>query len=631
MLLYAVILAIVSELIATTSSPPPSATIRAGTLLLHRCTPRSEYYCGSITRALDPAGAVRGTVEVGFTFLPHADLAKPSAGTIVAAEGGPGYPSSGSSDSYRALFGPLLHRHDLLLMDDRGTGRSGAVDCRPLQSAPVITLRDVTRCGAALGKRADLYGTALAADDLGALLRALRVLRVDLYGDSYGTLFVQVFAARHPERVRSLSIDGAYPAAGDDPWYPSYGPAIRHAFDIVCRRSPQCNAQHGTALSRIERLLRTLRHDRSRTTPAKLAFVMASAGLNPIAYRELDAAARAYLSGDRVPLNRLVREAYDYQERNPGGVGDHSQGLFAAASCQDNPQVYDMRLAPAQRRRAWEKALARQHAQNPHLYTPFIIDEFLAIPLDFSYVPMCQSWPVASAAHPAGTPISKSSRMPDVPTLVLGGELDTITTPRQGDAAARLFKHAHRVIVSNTGHVTAVRDPYDCASRMVRTLIASHSVDSRCAQTIPPLRLVPSFSLSSSQVQAAAALPGNSATLAQLRAVADAVLAASDALARASALGVIHGDGLRGGGFTAGKRGNLTRIRMDNVAWTDDVPVYGKISFDAATGKATALLRIAGAASGNLSATWDAYNADARTVISGSISGNVVRATMPAL
>ncbi|MDP9025510.1 MAG: alpha/beta hydrolase, partial [Candidatus Eremiobacteraeota bacterium] len=440
----------------TVKSP---AQRRIGSITLRSCEPASTYYCGALERRLDPSGKIAGRIGIGFTWLRHGDPGAAPASTIVAAEGGPGYPSGASRASYRTLFGTLLRSHDLLLMDDRGTGRSGAIDCEPLQSRPVTMLSDVARCGAALGVTSDLYGSAFAADDLDALLSALAIPKVDLYGDSYGTFFVQVFAARHPQRVRSLTLDGAYPAVDDDPWYPSYAPTIRHAFTIVCERSRECRARPGTTLSRIGELLRVVRRARAPIAPAQLAFVMDSAGLDPLAYRDLDAAAGAYLAGDTVPLQRLVREAYVYEERNAGTAVDHSQGLFAAASCQDNPEVYDMRAAPRSRERQWKRILNAKISSDPQLFDPFTIPEFLAMPPDFSYVPLCQSWPVA-LEYPAGHAVPHAARMPRVPALVLTGELDTITTPAEGDAAAALFPGAHRVIVANSGHVTAVGDTH---------------------------------------------------------------------------------------------------------------------------------------------------------------------------
>ena len=120
-----------------------------------------------------------------------------------ATEGGPGYPATLSRDDYLALFEPLRRRHDVLLMDNRGTGQSGAVDCRDLQTAEKWTVELTAACGRSLGIRASLYSTAYAADDLAAILEALDAAKIDLYGDSYGTYFEQVFAVRHPNTLRS--------------------------------------------------------------------------------------------------------------------------------------------------------------------------------------------------------------------------------------------------------------------------------------------------------------------------------------------------------------------------------------------------------------------------------------------
>ena len=92
----------------------------------------------------------------------------------------------------------------MLLVDLRGTGLSGALDCPALRKTVADYVRRAGRCARQIGPRRDLYGTHAAANDVAAVLDALRVPRVDLYGDSYGSYFGQVFAARHGDRLRSL-------------------------------------------------------------------------------------------------------------------------------------------------------------------------------------------------------------------------------------------------------------------------------------------------------------------------------------------------------------------------------------------------------------------------------------------
>lgn len=598
-----------------------AAALLAGSLALHPCVAHQAYYCGSLTRPLDTTGRIAGRIDIGFTWLPHARHNVPSAGTIVAAEGGPGYPSGASRDEYRALFGPLLSTHDMLLMDDRGTGRSGAIDCRALQGGS-MTLPAIARCGAQLGSAAGLYGSAEAADDLDALMGRLGVTRADLYGDSYGTFFVQTFAARHPARVRRIVLDGAYPAGGLDPWYSSTTPTIADAFDAVCRRSPQC-AVRGAAMPRIRRVLARLRSRRGPIDPSQLAFVMDTAGLDSLVYRDLDAAVRALLErADDVPLRRLVREASDFEESAASDPREESNGLFVAASCTDNPQAYDMRLAPVFRQAQWRSIERRSAASNPQLYAPFTVREFLSIPLDYAYVPLCQNWPVAPAGHPAGQPFPPGTQMPDVPALVLTGDLDTITTPSEGDAAAKLFARSQRVIVRNTGHVTAIDDPWNCASALVRTFLAGQSVNTSCAARIPATRLVDTFPRTRSEVPPAAIARG-SASVGALRDAANAVAAAGDAMARAQQFGTAAGKGLRGGRFSVASTGTGSRIELRAVRWTVDFPVSGTVDWNRATGAVAARLHAPGLLE---TATWNAMagtRARIRIVEPGSVEATV--------
>jgi pimeloyl-ACP methyl ester carboxylesterase len=301
--------------------PKAPAELTVGSLRLHRCSTNAAW-CGEVMRALDPKGAIADPLSIHFEFYRHTAPGEPE-GMLVATEGGPGYPATLSRDEYLELFAPLLATHDFVLMDNRGTGQSGALDCPDLQSATTWTLELIGACGASLGDRAALYSTAYAADDLAAILDALKVDRVDLYGDSYGTFFEQVFAVRHPKRLRSIVLDGAFPLdAPDYGWYPTYGPAVRDKYNIACARSASCAARGGSGMEHIQPLLDALRaepfaahatdadgEDIAFTADAsRLAIVMYSGSPALTTVRDLDAAARAFTAGDRAPLLRLMAE-----------------------------------------------------------------------------------------------------------------------------------------------------------------------------------------------------------------------------------------------------------------------------------------------------------------------------------
>jgi pimeloyl-ACP methyl ester carboxylesterase len=604
------------------------ATLHVGSVLLQPCL-GSGYYCGTVPVPFDPARQVRGKIDIALAWLPHANRGTRAAGTIVAVEGGPGYGSIGSRSIYHALYAPLLDTYDMLLVDNRGTGRSSAIVCRPLQHAPIMKLRDVTSCGQRLGRTSDLYGTALAADDLAAVLSAMRIHQVELYGDSYGTFFAQAFAGRHPKRVASIVLDGAYEVTGGNPWYPSGAPTVRHAFDAACMRSPVCNGLPGSSLSRTRVLLAALRAAHWRVTPSQVAFVMDSAGLDPLVYRDLDAAARAYLARDSIPLERLVSEAYS-EEEGAGRARGYSQGLFVAASCSDNPQVYDMRLPPAQRHSQWQRALQRRRINAPGTYAPFTIDEFLNIPIDYAYVPLCTTWPVPSPQHPPGEPVPPGVQFPNVPVLVLNGDLDTITTPAEGERAAELFPHATHVIVANTGHVTALYDFYGCAASIMLRFVRTRQVDAGCAAGVPAVHLVPSFSRKLDDVAPATPLKDNRAPAKELRAAAAAELGAADVLQRSYEFGLSQGSGLRGGSYSAAPSNATDHASLDGIRWTEDLAVSGTARFDARSGSARATLTLSEAARGTLGAVWPTAGTRAQAELQGTIDGYRVHAMMPA-
>ena len=106
---------------------------------LPRCAGDRAARCGRIRVPLhrtDPAGP---QLTVRFRVYPRRDRSRPAGVPIVAAEGGPGYGTIDSAASYRFLLGPLGRDHDLILIDNRGTGRSGAIDCQRLQAGGATT------------------------------------------------------------------------------------------------------------------------------------------------------------------------------------------------------------------------------------------------------------------------------------------------------------------------------------------------------------------------------------------------------------------------------------------------------------------------------------------------------------
>jgi len=631
------------------ASEVASSSMRVGSMTLHRCvTP--DAWCGDFSRPLDPDGAVAGSVPIHFEFYPHTGGGAPQ-GTLVATEGGPGYPATLSRDAYLALYAPLRATRDVLIMDNRGTGQSAAVDCPALQTAPMATIELVAACGRSLGARSTLYSTALAADDLSALIDRLAAAPVDLYGDSYGTFFAQVFAVRHPTQLRSLVLDGAYPL-GDASyaWYPAYAPAMRDKFNLACARSSACSQLPGDSLAHIAPALQQLRAHpvaaqgrdvdgrvhRFRADATALAIVMFGSAPARATVREVDAAARAYAAGDRLPLFRLIAETMTGVDSRDAAQSpaSFSAGLAAAVMCQDAPQVYDMALPPVERLAARDAAVAERKRMAPDTYAPFTIDEYRAMPIDYSFLDECVQWPAPPPSRPAGRMAPPNTPYPPAPTLVVSGDLDNMTPVADGAAAARNFPHGRQVVLHNSLHVNALPHARSaCGAELVRRFIETLELgDTACTQAIPEMRLVPRFARHVDELAPADAQGGNAAATKALRAVTAASLAVGDALVRTGEIGRGDGVGLRGGRYRVSETRSGYRIELRDVLWTEDLRVSGTVEAPKREGGAHARLQLHGngTSSGTLRFDWREGESQAQATVHGTLDGQEVVARLDA-
>jgi pimeloyl-ACP methyl ester carboxylesterase len=630
-------------------SPVEPGTLKVGSVTLHHCETPAPW-CGTLERPLDPSGAVPGTISIYFEFFPHTE-AGPAQGTLVATEGGPGFPATGSRDEYLSLFKPLRGKRDVVLMDNRGTGRSGAIDCRPLQTDPTLTEVNIGQCGQTLGPKAPLYSASLATDDLAAILDALGSGPVDLYGDSYGTFFEQVFAVRHARKLRSVILDGAYPLDGPEyAWYPNYAPAMRDKFNLACQRAEDCGRMRGSSIERIAGALGDLRRApvkaeakdadgrlRKFTANAtELATVMFGSAPAYATVRELDAAARAYVRGDRAPLFRLMAEtrvAVDSRD-DTRSAANFSVGLAAAAMCEDAPQVFDMTLDPQRRKTARDAAIAERKHSAADTYAPFTIDEYRGMPLDYAFIDQCVSWPAVAPKSASSMAALRASAYPDVPALILSGDLDNMTPVADGALVAKRFPHGRQIVVPNGFHVNALpHSRSGCPADIARTFIETLDPgDTQCLQSIPEVRLVPAFALRVRELPRARALNGNEANELQLQIVSAAVLTLGDAIARVESNSTGKALGLRAGSFDIAPGGGDIRLTLHDLRWAEDLGISGKVTKPRRSGAATADIAFIGpdGNKGVLFVRWTEGELQAHAKVTGKVGDARVVAVVPA-
>ena len=166
--------------------------------------------CGRVVVPVDRARRHGPTIALKVVVLPA--LEKPvrrDAFTYLA--GGPGGAATDFAADASSIWRAINLHHDILLVDQRGTGGSHPLECRGSPPAAAQkTLRPyVAACLRRLRADPLQYGTMAAADDLDAVRRTLGYRRLDLYGSSYGATLAQAFLIRHPRSVRTIVLDGA--------------------------------------------------------------------------------------------------------------------------------------------------------------------------------------------------------------------------------------------------------------------------------------------------------------------------------------------------------------------------------------------------------------------------------------
>src|SRR5262249_41615333 len=155
---------------------------------------------------------------------------------------------------------------------------------------------------------------------------------------------------------------------------------------------------------------------------------------------------------------------------------------------------------PSRRRKQYERALQDARENRPELFAPFTLNEALASEADFTPLDTCLDWPAPPPAYPQSDPLPRHPLFPSVPTLLLSGDLDSVTSPEDASQAAAQFPNVLHLVIPNLTHVTAYYysdvgylpdggDTTHCVEGIVRRFISDLSAgDTSCIRTVRPLR-----------------------------------------------------------------------------------------------------------------------------------------------
>lgn len=381
-------------------------------------------------------------IGIRFVVIPGTGAGR-AREAIVPLAGGPGQDATGSAGGVARMLAGAREGRDLLFMDHRGTGGSNPLPCEisvpgNLQSYLVefFTTEGVARCARALAPRADvrLYTSAHAAGDLEQLRAALGYERLDLFGGSYGTRTALVYLRRHPERVRSVLMQGAVPT---DIRYPlTVAPDAQMAIDGVfadCARDARCRADFSDPAADLRTSLRrldagpvearvvspltgevsTVRLSRERFTEALryMTYGPAASSLVPVV---LHHAAR----GDFGPA---AEQALYWRM---GLVSASSRGLYLAVTCPEDVAFAD-------------SARAERLARGTYLGSWRVRDQRGA----------CAAWPHDRLDSSFVEPVRS-----EVPVLVLNGQWDPATASHHAQRMLRTLPNGRLVVIPGAGH-----------------------------------------------------------------------------------------------------------------------------------------------------------------------------------
>jgi pimeloyl-ACP methyl ester carboxylesterase len=552
--------------------------------------------CGRISVPLDRTGATSGSISL-YVERQRAKRG-PAAGTTLLLAGGPGQPSTfaydnGTRDPY-GEFRSLTPRNDIVAFDGRGTGKSGLLRCPELERANLVDAgAAAAACANELGAKRGFYRTTDSVDDIEAVRAALGVDKLTLIGVSYGTFLAQAYAARYPTHVDRVLLDSVLDVSGWDPFYRDIFGAVPRVLESVCRTT--CAGFTRDEVDDLARLVARLRrgslrgavtlpngHRRKTSlTRQELFFTMVSGDLDELLRASFPAAVASALHGDLDPIMRLKRQAIESE--GAGSPREFSSGLYAATTCEEIPFPWPRFSDPASRFGPISAAFAQIPEQA--LY-PF--DRATDEGNDF--IRMCRRWPEASPA-PYGAP---PGALPDVPVLMLSGQMDLRTPVETARSAAADWPHAQVLTIPDTGHSVLTADYSGCATRAAARFLRGQAVASRCGGGPRYFYALPPAPRALSDLRAARGVPGKRgrAINAAQATLFDVTVQFVSSLLTARDLD-LRGGGLRGGRWSIDLSVRRAALRLSRVEFIPGVFVSG-IQRDFGRRRELAVLHLSG-------------------------------------
>jgi pimeloyl-ACP methyl ester carboxylesterase len=474
-----------SDEAAVTSVPQKPRTWRLGSLTLSACElPQphtglsSAAWCApfEVPENRDDPRSRKITLNLA-VIRSAAQL--PAKDMVVLLAGGPGQAATESWPSVANALDPLLAHRNVLLLDQRGTGKSNPLSCKgPEQAATDEKVgfdaealkAETARCLQQVTPRADprYYTTTVAVQDLEDVRRALGSPTFDLVGVSYGTRVAQQYAMHHPDAIRSLVLDGVVPnplVLGED-FAQNLDAALKLQF-ARCTALPACHERFGDPYQTLYQL-----RDALRANPHKVSF------RDPQSYQSV----QRVLSEDS--LTSVVR-MFAY---TPITAALLPLSIDAAAHGDVGPLLGQAKLLQGDLVDAMDGGMQSSVicSEDADLLRPRPQDEdtILGTRMVAALQAVCTVWPHGTRPADFHQPLRSAK-----PALLLSGQYDPVTPPAYGEAVLKGLTNARHLVLKGQGHNVMGAG---CAPRLVKKFIEDlqpKALDTSCLDRLqaPPL------------------------------------------------------------------------------------------------------------------------------------------------
>ncbi|HKT30562.1 alpha/beta fold hydrolase [Dyella sp.] len=374
--------------------------------------------------------------------IARSDAQVPEPDLVTLLAGGPGEAATEAWVIEAPAFAEVRKHHDVLLLDQRGTGGSNPLSCKGAektsdQNALTLDLdkvrKDVAACLDEVKQKADprYYTTTIAVEDLEDVRKALGSPPLDLVGVSYGTRMAQHYLKHYPNSVRSVVLDSVVPnqaILGED-FAGNLDDALKKDF-AYCTSVSACKQRFGDSMQTLYQLRDALRanpHKVSFRDPETyetverplsefaLASVVRMFAYQPETAALLPLSINAAAHGDVGPLLGQAKIL-------SGDLsGDMNNGMSMSVICSEDAD----QLQP------------RSQDQNTILGN-HLVDAIKA---------QCDVWPHGARPDDFHAPLKS-----DKPILMLSGELDPVTPPRYGTEILPGLSNGRQLIFKGQGH-----------------------------------------------------------------------------------------------------------------------------------------------------------------------------------